>query len=115
MRTHPTTLGAAAPEVDCMPLDLTRRDDAGNPIDDETFDRLIEREYAERDRDELRVERYIAPENPELVAFRVVDREGHVRGFIGFEYGAMEWGLPERTLARVKRAASPPTPLRLVG
>jgi len=90
-------------------------DDAGRPIDDEQYDRLTEREY--RAREEFRVERYISPENPELVAFRVVDNSGVVRGFIGFEYGAMERDLPARLLQRVQRAAdiAPRPDLKLVG
>ena len=53
MRPHPSKQAAPdAPEAD-MPHDFTRRDDAVNPIDDEQYERLVDREYAERD--ELRV------------------------------------------------------------
>lgn len=92
-------------------LDDHRRDAAGKPLDADQWDRLLRSEEP----DEFRVERYVAPENPDLVAFRVVDRAGHVRGFIGFEYDAMEKDLPARTLARVRRAAMPRTDLKLVG
>jgi hypothetical protein len=84
--------------------DLTPRDDAGNPMDYERYRARCEREAAEAE--ELRVERYEAPENPEIVAFRVIDRSGKVRGFIGFELDAMELDLPERTLERVRRAVA---------
>jgi len=90
-------------------------DDAGRPIDDEQYDRLTEREY--RAREEFRVERYADPENPRLIAFRVVDASGVVRGRIAFEWEAMEPDLPKRALERVQRGASihPRPDLRLVG
>lgn len=91
-----------------MPHDFTRRDDAGRPITDEQYERLVER-------DELRLERYTAPENPDLVAFRVIDAHGKVRGFIGFEWDAMEKELPVRMLQRVQRSITPRPDLRLVG
>lgn len=92
-------------------------DDEGREIDPEAYRALVERDYRARERDDLRVERYISPENPELVAFRVIDSAGKVRGFIGFEYEAMEKELPLRTLQRVQRAAdiSPRPSLKLVG
>jgi len=80
-------------------------DDEGRPIDPEQYERLCDREYAAREV-EFRVERYVSPDNPELVAFRVIDSAGHIRGFIGFEFESMEWDLPERMLARVQRAAA---------
>lgn len=98
-------------------LDDLHRDAAGNKLDPDQWDRLIGKEYeAIRPAgSDLHVERYIAPENPELIAFRVVDESGHVRGFIGFEMDAMEWDLPQRTLERVQRAALPRPDIRLVG
>src|SRR4051812_36475646 len=104
------------PGVTPMPHDFTPRDDAGRPIDYEKYQRIVEREYDAAEA-EFRLERYQAPENPDLIALRVVDRSGRVRGFIGFEWDAMEMELPERLLTRVQRAAMahPRPDLKLVG
>jgi hypothetical protein len=92
-------------------------DDAGNPMDCEQHQRIVDREYAAREAAEFRVQKYRDPENPKLVAFRVVDQSGVVRGRIAFEWAAMEIDLPERALARVQRGAQicPRPDLKLVG
>lgn len=64
--------------------------------------------------DGLRVERFRSKDAPDLIAFRVVDRNGEPLGLIAFKYEAMEKDLPARTLARVRRAESPRPLLRLV-
>ena len=88
----------------------------GRPIDPEQYERLCDREYAAREV-EFRVEKYRDPENPKLIAFRVVDRSGTVRGRIAFEWSAMEIDLPERAIERVRRGAQicPRPDLKLVG
>ena len=112
----PKHLRIGTPDAAEVPMPLQPPlDDEGREIDCEQYDRLTEREY--RARDEFRVERYSDPENPKLIAFRVVDTSGVVRGRIAFEWAAMEPDLPKRALERVQRGASiqPRPDLRLVG
>ena len=45
-------------DVPAVPLDEHRRDEAGRPIDPERYQRLLEREHAERERERYVVERY---------------------------------------------------------
>lgn len=81
----------------------------GRPLDAD--ERIERREEVD---DGLRVERFAFPGAPDLVALRVVDRQGRVRGVTGFEWDVMEADIPERMLARVRRGHQP-TKLRLVG
>ena len=82
-----------------------------HPITGQPVDEPLGREEPE---DGLRVERFRSKDAPDLIAFRVVDRNGEPLGLIAFKYEAMEKDLPARTLARVRRAEGPRPLLRLV-